>query len=215
MYALQNVHLLSQIEQYANNHTKDEGQLLKNLELETKNTMHGPEMLSGKIQGQFLKFLVKMVGAKTALEFGTYTGYSALAIASALPAGGTLTTIEANPVAIAIAQKYFKLSPDGHKITVINAKALTAIGTINAKFDFIFIDADKKNIIEYYEAAKDRLNDNGIIVIDNMLWGGDVLNPTDGQAIAIDKLNKLILQDNTVDNILLTIRDGINIVYKK
>ncbi|MFH1729034.1 MAG: class I SAM-dependent methyltransferase [Pseudomonadota bacterium] len=202
-------------EEYASNHSSDIDVLLKDLEKETLVTMTGTKMLTGKVAGKFLHSIVKISKAKHALEIGMYTGYSALSIASALPDDGTLITCEINTVAQKLAQKYFKQSPHGKKIKIEMGLAIETIPKIKHKLDFIFIDGDKKNYPVYFDMLLAKLNSGGIMIFDNAFWSGNVLAPNDEESLAIHNLNKKLCKSSNVDNILLTIRDGMQLVIKR
>lgn len=201
--------------QYAINHTKQPSYLLQELANITKNTMVGAEMLSGHYAGKLLKLLVAISQANQILEIGTYTGYATLCMAESLSIDGQIITCEIDPTAISIATKFFNLSPHGHKIILKQGPALDTIKTITHTLDLVFIDADKINYKNYYDLVLPKVKPGGLIIIDNALWGGEVLNAISPQAKIIDQLNKQIINCNQVENILLNIRDGINIVRKK
>jgi caffeoyl-CoA O-methyltransferase len=206
------------IEQYCEQHTTPLPPLLQELIEETKKEM-GPlaGMLSGQLEGTLLQMLVASLGAKRVLEIGMFTGFSAQMMAAALPDDGRLITCDVNPKAIAFAKRYFARSPNGHKIEVREGPALDTLKTLQGPFDFIFIDADKTNYSNYYEAALSLLPPNGMIAIDNVLWSGAVLDPRadDENAQAIVALNKRIAEDERVTNVILTVRDGLTLVRKR
>ncbi len=141
------------VENFAHDHTEPESDLFRLLQDETHATMPSPNMLVGRIEGQFLKLLVQLTSARRVLEIGTFTGYSALMMAEGLPTDGRLVTCEINPKAAEIARRYFAKSPHGHKIELRSGAALETIATLTAPFDLIFIDADKTNYLNYYEAC--------------------------------------------------------------
>jgi caffeoyl-CoA O-methyltransferase len=215
MLAMHRANKILQLEDYAELSTKAEPILLQNLIQETKATMHASEMLTGRQEGRLLKLLVQMSKATSILEIGMYTGYSALSMAEALPTEGQLITCEINTEVQVLAEKYFAKSPHGHKITVCMGNAIDTIAKISKEIDFVFIDADKLNHDNYYEAVMPKLKPQGLIVLDNAFWGASVLDPQDQQSITLDKLNKKIAVDPRVENVLITVRDGINIVRKK
>lgn len=210
------MHLISDdIQSYVEKHTQSEPELLKQLSQETYETMSAPQMLTGRIEGRFLKLLVQISGAKRILEIGMFTGYSALSMAEALPDDGQLITCDVDPRAEAFAQRYFDQSPHGHKIKIKMGPALETIESIVDIIDLVFIDADKKNYGHYYEAVLPKLPSGGLIVVDNTLWSGRVVYPEDEQTQAIADLNQMIVEDERVENVLLSVRDGINLVRKK
>jgi caffeoyl-CoA O-methyltransferase len=204
-----------QLDQYVNKHTKQSSYMLQELACITKTSMFGSNMLSGHLVGRLLKLLVMISNSQTILEIGTYTGYATLSMAEALDNNGKIITCELDPNTAKIAAKFFAATPHNHKITLLTGPALTSLEKINTTLDLVFIDADKNNYQNYYNLVLPKVKSSGLIVIDNALWGGEVLDPQSKQATVIDKLNKQILADNTVENILLNIRDGINLVYKK
>ncbi len=206
------------IELYCEQHTTPLPPLLQELIAETKREMgERAGMLSGQLEGTLLQMLVASLGAKRVLEIGMFTGFSAQMMAAALPDDGRLITCDLNPKAIAFAKRYFARSPHGHKIEVREGPALDTLKTLQGPFDFIFIDADKPNYGNYYEASLPLLAPNGMIAIDNVLWSGAVLDPKadDENAQAIVALNKRIAVDDRVTNVILTVRDGLTLVRKK
>jgi len=203
------------LDQYSMMHSTRVDRIFEALRKETYATTSHPEMQVGPVEGRFLRMLVLMTGARTVLELGTFTGYSALMMASALPEGGVLYTLDRNEATNKIAQKYFDKAPFGAKIRAILGHAQETIKSISGPIDMAFIDADKTGYDFYYEEALKRLRPGGIIALDNMLWEGDVLDPMDDDAKAIDALNQKIVRDARVEAVLLTIRDGIMLVRKK
>jgi predicted O-methyltransferase YrrM len=169
-------------------------------------------------QAQFLQFLIKITNAKNVLELGTFTGYSALAMALALPDDGKIITCDSNAEWTKDAHKFWQKAQQQHKIELRLAPALETLPTLKpANFDFIFIDADKSNYVNYYEYALKLIKPNGIIAIDNIFWKGKVIDPdTNGAQIReIRKLNQIIKNDNRVDISLLTIGDGLFLIKKR
>jgi len=202
------------IEQYAFDHTSEEGELLRRLEEETYEKLEIPQMTTGRIEARLLKLLARLVGARRILEIGTFGGYSALSMAEALPEEGTLVTCEEDPVAIAFAQKYFSESPHGEKITQMEGPALESIKKLTGTFDMAFIDADKINYSNYYEAILPMIRPGGLIAVDNVLWSGRVLDPQDESDRAIHQFNERVVNDQRVESVLLTVRDGLNCIIK-
>jgi caffeoyl-CoA O-methyltransferase len=200
------------IECYAHDRTRPESTHLHALETETRAGRRDAGMLCGRLEGRLLQFLVRLVGAKRTLEIGMFTGYSALSVAEALPADGQVITCDINPETTAIAQRHFAGSPHGAKIDVRLGPALETIAHLEGSFDLVFIDADKTNYGAYYEAVLPKVRSGGLIAIDNTLWHGAVLDPKDDDSRAIDALNRHIEQDPRVDNVLLTVRDGLHLV---
>ena len=203
------------IEQYAFDHTSEEGELLRRLEKETYEKLEIPQMTTGRIEARLLKLLARLVGAQRILEIGTFAGYSALSMAEALPEDGTLVTCDEDPVAIAFAKKYFSESRHGKKIKQMEGPALESIKKLTGSFDMAFIDADKINYSNYYEAILPMIRPGGLIAVDNVLWSGRVLDPQDESDRAIHQFNERVVKDQRVESVLLTVRDGLNCHYKK
>ena len=203
------------IEAYATHHTSEEPELLARLARETEETMKLPQMLTGRLEGSFLRIMVRALQARRVLEVGMFTGYSALMMAEALPDDGRLITCEINPKAEEVARRYFAESPHGHKIDVRMGPALETLQTLEGPFDFVFIDADKENYPAYYELCMERVRPGGAIAVDNVLWSGAVLDPQDKDTHAIVALNERVRRDGRVDHALLTLRDGVMLAVKK
>ncbi|MCW9028460.1 MAG: class I SAM-dependent methyltransferase [Kangiella sp.] len=203
-----------EIEEYAKLYTSNEPELLKELAEFTETNMPMAQMLTGKIEGRLLKMLVALTGAKTVLEIGMFTGYSALSMAEALPDDGQLITCDIDEEVAKLAKDYFSRSPHGSKISIQLAPALETLSNLNQTFDLAFLDADKENYVEYYQAIIPKLKSNGLLVIDNCLWSGKVIEPEAETDKAINNLNQLIVTDPRVENVILTVRDGINLVLK-
>ena len=202
------------IEEYAFDHTSYEGDLLKQLEEETYEKLDIPQMTTGRIEARLLKMLARLAGAKRILEIGTFAGYSALSMAEALPEEGELVTCEMDPEAIFVAKKYFRLSPHGKKITLMEGPALDSLKKVSGLFDMAFIDADKENYSNYYDVIFPLIRPGGLMAIDNVLWSGRVLDPKDNSDKAIHELNEKVVQDNRVESVMLTVRDGLNCIIK-
>lgn len=204
------------IEDYARAHTTPLPALLNELVTTTEAEMGVlSRMLSGQLEGTFLQMLVASLGAKRVLEIGMFTGFSAQMMAAALPDGGELITCDINPKAIELAQSFFDRNPAGRKIKVMQGPALDTLKTLSGTFDLIFIDADKPNYTNYYEAAVPLLAPNGIIAVDNVLWSGRVLNPEGEQDQAIVSFNDHVQADDRVTNVILTVRDGIMLIRRR
>ncbi|MDO6592519.1 O-methyltransferase [Neptuniibacter sp. 1_MG-2023] len=202
------------VEDYAFQSTTPEPELLQELIDETNKNMGWPQKLSGRLVGRTLKLLSQLHQPKNVLEIGMFTGYSALSIAEGMPEDGKIICCETNPRAIEFAQTFFDRSPHGHKIEVIFGKALETIETLDIQLDFTFIDADKRNYLNYYHKVLEMTRPGGLIVLDNMLWSGKVLQPeSDIDDVLVD-LNKEIATDPNVENLFLTVRDGMNVVRK-
>ena len=203
------------IEQYVLDHTTPLPSHLEELVEFTFNNMDIPKMICGPIEGMLLQFLVWISGAHQVLELGTFTGFSSQMMAAALPANGKVTTCEISEKNANTARNYYAKSEYGHKIEVRLGPALQTLDSLNGPFDLIFIDADKTNYPRYYQRAVDLLSPKGVIAIDNVLWGGRVLDPKDEDSIAIAEVNELVKNDSRVDHVLLPIRDGVMLIKRK
>lgn len=203
------------LEQYAFDHTAAEPELLQRLAAETRASMQMPQMLTGRLEGRLLKLICRMSGARRVLEIGTFTGYSALSMAEGLPDDGSVVTCEIEPAHADMARRYFDASPHGRKIGIRMGPALETLAHLEGPFDLAFIDADKENYPAYYERTVELVRPGGLILVDNTLWSGLVLKPHDRESIAIDSLNKRIAGDARVENVLLTVRDGLQVVRRK
>ena len=203
------------IDAYAEAHTTPPLELLVALAEETRATMSAPQMLTGTVEGRFLELLVFGTGARRVLELGTFTGYSALSMAAALPEGGRIDTCDIEPKHAEVAQRYIDQSPYADLITIHLGPALETIAKLDGEFDLVFIDADKPNYANYYEAVLPRLSARGLIAIDNTLWSGRVLDPQDEHSQAIAALNDAIVADERVVAVQLTVRDGVTLVRRR
>jgi caffeoyl-CoA O-methyltransferase len=204
------------IEHYAERHSTPPSPLLDELRRVTAQRM--PErmtMLSGQVPGLLLQTLVFALGARRVLEVGMFAGYSALMMAEALPDDGQLITCDIADDAIALAQSYFDRSRHGRKITIRKGPALETMRSLEPPVDFVFIDADKGNYINYYEQALRLLAPRGIIAVDNVLWSGRVLDPKEKDDAAIVAFNTHVRDDDRVTEVMLTVRDGITLVRKR
>jgi caffeoyl-CoA O-methyltransferase len=204
-----------EIERYAETHTEPVDPLLEELRAETYAKTSDPQMQVGRVEGTLLKLLVRLSGARTVLEIGMFTGYSALMMAEGLPEDGRLTTCDVDPEAEAIARRFFARSPHGRKITVRMGPALETIRTLAPPIDFVFIDADKENYPNYYAAVLPLLPSGGLIVADNVLWSGKVLDPMEKTDRAIARFNDVVAADDRVEKVLLTVRDGLLLIRKR
>lgn len=204
-----------QIEAYAMAHSTPLPPLLGELVAETQREM-GPRalMLSGQLEGTFLQLLAASLGARRILEVGTFTGFSALMMAAALPEDGSLITCEIDPKHAAFARRFFQRSPHGPKIDLREGPALATLQSLAGPFDLVFIDADKTGYAAYYEEALRLLSPNGIIAVDNVLWSGRVLSPEDDDARSIVAFNRKVRQDPRVTCVLLTVRDGLMLIRR-
>ncbi|MCC6796996.1 MAG: class I SAM-dependent methyltransferase [Candidatus Hydrogenedentes bacterium] len=202
------------IEAYIEAHTSERTAIFHHLERETREKMAAFTMQVGKVEGGFLKMLAQITRAKRVLEVGTFTGYSALCFAEGLPDDGQVITCDIDPEATAMAKKYWSQSPDGKKIELRLGPAIETIASLDGPFDLVFLDADKQNYINYYEAALPKVPAGGLIVADNVLWSGRVVNPTDELDIAVDNFNKHVRNDGRVECVMLSVRDGITLARK-
>jgi len=204
------------IEDYALQHTTPLPPLLNELMATTRERMgRRAAMLSGPVEGALLQTLIAANGARRILELGTFTGFSALVMAAALPDDGQLITCDVDPEATTIARDYWARSPDGHKIELRLGPALETIRTLHGPFDLVFVDADKPAYKDYYEATLPLLAPLGVMVVDNVLRRGHVLDPQDEAARATAAFNDHVRQDPRVQHVLLTVRDGIMLVRHK
>jgi len=203
-----------EIKDYALRSTGPEPRLQIELTRKTAKTVGKIGMLTDRTVGRLMKILVAMVRPRLVLELGTFTGYSALNMAEGLPEGGKIITCEINPEHARIAREAFDASPYGDKIEIRVGLALDTIGGIEDPIDFSFIDADKIGCPQYYEEVLARTRPGGIILFDNMFMDGRVLKPEDEAARVIDRLNRTIAEDSRVENVFLTVRDGLQLVRK-
>jgi caffeoyl-CoA O-methyltransferase len=204
-----------ELQDYAELHTSLESDLLKSINRETHAQVLMPRMLSGHLQGRVLSMISSIVKPKVILEIGTYTGYSALCLAEGLPEGGKLITIDINDELEDLVRNYISKSGLTSKIDFRIGNALQIIPTLGEKLDLVFIDADKENYSRYYDLVIDNVNLNGIILADNVLWSGKVLDPKpDKDTKAIIDFNTKVHHDARVENVLLPIRDGIMMMRK-
>ena len=202
------------IDNYAVLHSQDEPELLQELSKETWQKVLVPRMLSGHFQGRILAMLSKLTQPKSILEIGTYTGYSALCLAEGLQKDGVLHTIDINEELFDFQKKYFDKSDYSNQIKQYLGNALDIIPTIDNTFDLVFIDADKSNYINYFNIVIDKMNSDGIILSDNVLWSGKViekLDPKDEDTKTLIAFNQLLKEDPRIETILLPIRDGLTI----
>ena len=197
------------IDAYAEAHTTPQPELLRRLADETRATLECPQMLTGPVEGRFLQTLVWITGASRVLELGTYSGYSAISMASALPPGGRIDTCEIEPKHAEVARRYIEEAGYADRITVHLGPAVETIERLEGPFDLVFVDADKVGYPAYYEAVLPRLADRGVIAFDNMLQSGRVVREPDA-----GESTRAIAQDDRVTAVLLTVRDGVTLVRK-
>lgn len=203
------------IKKYCDLHSKPEDQELSYISEETGTYTELPQMHSGHNQGKLLMMLVNLVNPSSILELGTFTGYSALAMAKASKNSTIIHTCDVNINTAKIARKHFQNSAHGHKIVQHIGPALETIKQFDFEFDFIFIDADKLNYPSYIKELLPKLSIGGLMVLDNMLWRGEVLDPKKPSAIGVHKANQLLKNTPNIDNVLINYRDGLQIVRKK
>ncbi|MDH5562097.1 MAG: class I SAM-dependent methyltransferase [Nitrospirota bacterium] len=206
--------VLPDVEAYAEAHSLGETDVCRRLREETYCTMECPQMVVGPLEGAFLKVMAMSVGAKRILEIGTFTGYSALCFAESIPDEGEVISCDIDPESTALAKKYWAESPHGFKIHLRLAPALETLSALTGPFDLIFIDADKANYVKYFQKALELIAPTGVILIDNVLWSGEVLKnpPLDSNTEAIQELNRLVHAEPRVSAVLLTIRDGVFLI---
>ena len=203
---------------YCENNTSPETDILASLNRETHLKVVSPRMLSGHLQGRFLSFIAKLHQPKLIVEIGTYTGYSALCLAEGLAENGKLFSIDVNEETSSFAKSFISKTEYANKIELILADAKEYIPTIKEPLDLVFIDADKKNYLNYYHLVIDKINKGGIIIADNVLWSGKITMPEsamDKETLALHQFNQFVQQDTRVENMLLPIRDGLMVVRKK
>ncbi len=202
------------IMEYAINNSENEPELLKELTKETYQKILQPRMLSGHPQGRILSLLSKIIKPKRILEIGTYTGYGTICLAEGLSDDGKIITIDKNEEIIDFQNKYFEKSGYRDKIIQLNGEALDLIETLDDKYDIIFLDADKENYINYYKAVSDKIVKGGILITDNVLWSGKVLEPSKSSDIEteiLNKFNQLLKNDKKFETVIIPIRDGVSI----
>ncbi len=205
------------LDRYLVEHSREEDPVLQELSRHTYLKVVHPRMLSGHILGSFLTMFSKMLSPQHILEIGTYTGYSAICLARGLRPGGTLTTIEVNDELRSTALKYFRKAGLHEQIELVNGDALKVIPALEDNYDLVFMDANKDDYPDYYKQVIDKVTTGGYILVDNVLWGGKVLDTQleDSTTRTIDQFNKMITADRRVENLLLPIRDGLMVIKKK
>lgn len=208
---------LEPFEKYAEAVTSPEPEILRRLREETFRTREIPQQIAGPLQGRLLKLLTQFTGARRVLEIGTFVGYSALCFAEALREGGEVITIDSDPTIRSIAERYFSQVPYGRRIALKIGKATEVLRSLKGPFDLVYIDADKMNYARYYDAVFEKVRPGGLIVADNLLWGGSVLDKKveDPQVKALRVFARKVRSDPRVEAVLLTVRDGLFLVRKK
>ena len=204
------------VEAYAAAHSTPEHPALAACAAETRETEESHGMMVGLLEGRFLETLVWLSGARRILEIGTFTGYSALSMAAALPPEGRLITCEVSPERAEVARRHFDASPWGDRIEIRVGPALDTLAGLDGPFDLIFVDADKTNYRNYYEAALPMLAERGLMAVDNVLWSGRVLDPDDqtDDTVAIQAFNDFVRDDPRVTCVMTTVRDGVTLVRR-
>ncbi len=202
------------VEQYSEQYSTPPTELFERLAQETRSTTTAPQMMVGQLEGAFLHELVRLSGARRILELGTFTGYSSISMALALPPDGRIITCDVNEETNAVARRYAEEAGVLDRIEYRLGPALETIATLDGRFDIVFIDADKTNYVNYYEATLPLLDESGVMIVDNALSSGEVVDAKNARETtqAIHALNERIREDERVDNVLLTVRDGMNLV---
>jgi len=204
----------ARVEQYAVAHTTGEPAYFAALAERTRAETDAPEMMVGTLEGRFLAALVALARPQLVLELGTFTGYSALSMAGSLPPGGRIITCDISEEHVAMARRNFAASPHADRIEVRVGPALDSITSLDGPFDFVFIDADKVGYLSYYEAVLPKLAPEGVIVVDNVLWSGRLLDSSDDSAAtqAVREFNDHVAADERVEVVMLTLRDGVSLI---
>lgn len=207
-----------ELSDYCENNTTPESEILSKLNRETHLKVVSPRMLSGHLQGRFLSFISKLQQPKLIVEIGTYTGYSALCLAEGLAKDGKLISIDVNEETSSFAKSFISKTEFATQMELVLADAKEFVTTIHEPIDLVFIDADKKNYLNYYHLIIDKIKPGGLIIADNVLWSGKITMPEkemDRETLALHQFNQFVQQDSRVENILLPIRDGLMVVRKK
>ena len=200
------------LDAYVDAHATPLEALLQENHEATYASLSSPQMIAGPVLGRLLRLLVSMAAPRLVLEIGTFTGYSALAMAGGLPPEGRIVTCELSPERAAFAQGYFDRSPWGDRIDVRVGPALDTVNGLDGPFDFVFIDADKEGYTDYYEAVVPKLSPRGVIAVDNTLSSGDVVDPVDERDRVMAGFNDHVQADERTENVLLSVRDGVTVI---
>jgi len=202
-----------ELERYAQEHSTPDAELFRRLEEETRATQRLPQMMVGPLEGQLLGWLVWLSSARSVLEIGTFTGYSSTSMALNLPDDGRIISLDVNEETTAVARRYAEEAGVADRIEYRVGPALDALAELDGPFDLVFIDADKENYVDYYENVLAKLSDRGFIVADNVLWSGRVLDDQgDESTEAIKRFNEHVADDDRVDCLMLTVRDGMTLI---
>jgi caffeoyl-CoA O-methyltransferase len=208
-----NFYFLS-LDRYILQHTSPPSDILVQIERDTWLRTKTPQMISGHIQGRILSLISRLKKPQYILEIGAFTGYSAICLAEGLEEGGRLDTIEKEAELEFFIRNNLKIAHQEKTINLLMGDAMEIIPTLKSQYDLIFLDADKKNYLKYYELLLPKLAQGGLLIADNVLWFGKVVNPQDADAVALDQFNKYVQADSRVSNFLLPVRDGLMIVEK-
>lgn len=206
------------IEEYICNHIDEAEPALARLDRDTHVYHLRPRMVSGHLQGRILKMICRMIQPRRVLELGTFTGYSALCFAEGMAEDGEVHTLEIDDEVEDFAQEHFAMSPYGHKVKMIIGDALTTIASLTETYDLVFIDANKRDYLRYYEAVLPLVRPGGFILADNTLWDGKVVTEPDShdpQTVGINTFNNFVATDPRVEKVILPLRDGLTILWKK
>lgn len=205
------------IEAYCGSHSTLPSAICQEIEAFTRSEVPYPQMLSGPLVGSFLGLMIGITGARRVLEVGTFTGYSALCMAERLPVGGELITLDKNPETQAIGRRFWDKSPHGVKIRNLNGDGSDLLAGLAGPFDFVFIDADKGGYLSYLQAVLPKLSPRAVVVADNCLWSGEVLNTKnpDIDTMALQQFNDWVATNRGLESSLLPIRDGLHVIRKK
>lgn len=201
-----------EIEEYTLNHTSEEPEIVKKLVKASEEDLEFTDMMSGRQVGTLLRFFVRLINPKRILEVGTFTGYSTLMMARDLPEGSEILTLEMNPRYQKVSKSFFSLPEYENKIFQVMGNALQVLPKIEGVFDMIYLDADKMHYPEYYPLLKEKLSERGYLLIDNVLWGGNVIKHRDRKSEAIHRMNQEISNDSDVEQLMLPVRDGLTIL---
>lgn len=205
------------IEEYAAEHSTREPPHLAELAAETRSSTKAPTMMVGPLEGHFLAAVVALRQPRAVLEIGTFTGYSALSMAAELPPEGRIVTCDINPEHVAIARRHIERSPHAGQIDIRLGPAQETVATLDGPFDLVFIDADKTGYLAYYEAVLPKLAPHGLILVDNVLWSGRILDEedTDPDTLAMKAFNDHVASDERVNSVMLTVRDGVSMIWRR
>ena len=203
------------VERYAVEHSTPDPDFFRRLEEETRATTTAPQMMVGPLEGQLLGWLVRLSRARRVLEIGTFTGYSSVSMALALPEGGRITSLDVNEETTGVARRYAAEADVADLIDYRVGPALEELAGLDGPWDLVFIDADKPNYVNYYEAVLPRLAEDGFIVADNVLWSGRVLEDGDESTRAIKAFNDHVAADDRVEQLMLTVRDGMTLIRRR